>query len=175
MRLVKSLSDVIKYDKLMQEISNENQEVRPIDIEQIDLEKLKEKVTEEPSMLPYAHTVGGAIIKPEDQGKIKANALEAMYQQTDMQMEQIYKQMQLLAEQVKSINTRKTISERIYQAEIRFEPLIGRTYYLYERHGKSDVLSLIAPNEWGKSKKYDKCIATIRLLADHTWEILDMP
>lgn len=157
----------------MQEISKENQEVRPIDVEQIDLEKLKEKVAEDPSTLPYAHTVGGVIIKPEDQGKIKANALEAMYQQTDMQMEQIYKQMQLLAEQAKDINTRKTISERIYQAEIRFEPLIGRTYYLYERQGKSDVLSLIAPHEWGKSRKYDNYIATIRLLADHTWEIIE--
>ncbi|MCU0391114.1 MAG: DUF2452 domain-containing protein [Thermoflexibacter sp.] len=158
----------------MQEINKENKEVRQIDVEQIDLEKLKEKIAENPSLLPYAHTVGGVVIKPEDQGRIKANALEAMYQQTDMQMDQIYKQIQLLAEQAKTINTRKAISERVYQAEMRFEPLIGKTYYLYERHEKADVLSLIAPNEWGRSKKYDFCLATIRLLADHTWEVLDV-
>ena len=157
----------------MQEIDKENQETRPIDINAIDLEKMKEKITETPSLLPYAHTVGGAIIKPEDGGKIKANALEAMYQQTDMQMEQLYKQMQLLAEQAKDIQHRKDISERVYQAEMRFEPLIGRIYYLYERAGKADVLSLIAPHEWGRSKKYDRCIASLKLLADHTWEILD--
>lgn len=156
-----------------QEVGKENQETRPIDINAIDLEKMKEKITENPSLLPYAHTVGGAIIKPEDQGKIKANALEAMYQQTDMQMDQIYRQIQLLAEQAKEISNRKAISERIYQAEMRFEPLIGRVYYLYERTGKADVLSLIAPHEWGRSKKYDLCIATAKLLADHTWEILD--
>ncbi|TAH20758.1 MAG: DUF2452 domain-containing protein [Cytophagales bacterium] len=158
----------------MQEINKHNQETRPIDINQIDLEKLKEKVAENPSLLPYAHTVGGVVIKPEDEGKIKTNALEAMYQQTDMQMEQLYKQMQLLAEQAKNIHTRKAISERIYQAEMRFEPLIGRTYHLYERDGKADVLSLIAPHEWGKSKKYTRCIASARLLADHTWEIIEV-
>jgi hypothetical protein len=158
----------------MQEIDKKNQETRPIDISQIDLEKLKEKTAENPSLLPYAHTVGGVVIKPEDEGKIKTNALEAMYQQTDMQMEQLYKQMQLLAAQAKDINTRKLISERVYQAEMRFEPLIGRIYYLYERNEKADVLSLIAPNEWGRSKKYANCIATIRLLADHTWEIIEV-
>jgi hypothetical protein len=157
----------------MQEIDKENQEIRPIDISALDLEKMKEKISENPSLLPYAHTVGGAIIKPEDSGKIKANALEAMYQQTDMHMEQLYRQMQLLAEQAKDIQHRKNISERIYQAEMRFEPLIGKIYYLYERDEKSDVLSLIAPHEWGRSKKYKRCIATAKLLADHTWEILD--
>ncbi len=158
----------------MQEIDKKNQETRPIDISQIDLEKLKEKTAENPGLLPYAHTVGGVTIKPEDEGKIKTNALEAMYQQTDMQMEQLYKQMQLLAAQAKEINTRKLISERVYQAEMRFEPLIGRIYYLYERNEKADTLSLIAPHEWGRSKKYANCIATIRLLADHTWEIVEV-
>ncbi len=158
----------------MQEVDKQNQETRPIDISNIDLDKLKEKTTETPSLLPYAHTVGGAVIKPEDEGKIKANALEAMYQQTDMQMEQLYKQMQLLAEQAKNINTRKAISERIYKAEIRFEPLIGKIYHLYQRDNKVDALSLIAPHEWGRSKKYASCIASVRLLADHTWEIIEI-
>lgn len=158
----------------MQEVNKRNEETRPIDVNQIDLEKMKEKITETPSLLPYAHTLGGAVIKPEDEGKIKANALEAMYQQTDMQMEQLYKQMQLLAAQAKDIHTRKAISERIYQAEMRFEPLIGRTYHLYERDGKADALSLIAPHEWGRSKKYAACIASVRLLADHTWEIIEV-
>jgi hypothetical protein len=153
---------------------NHNPKENEIDVSQIDLEKLKEKTTETPNLLPYAHTVGGVVIKAEDEGKIKANALEAMYQQTDMHMEQLYQQMQTLAEQAKALQHRKMISERIYLAEMRFEPIIGRIYYLYERGaGQADVLSLIAPNEWGRSKGYLTCIAKVKLLADHTWEILE--
>ena len=158
----------------MEEANKENQTVRPINVELIDLAKMKEKVAENPAILPYSHTVGGVPIKPEDQGKIKTNALEAMYQQTDMSMEQIYRQMQLLAEQAKKIQERKDVSERIYIAQMRFEPLIGRTYYLYQKDQQDDVLSLVAPHEWGRSKKYQRWIATVKLLADHTWEIIEI-
>lgn len=154
---------------------SENEHIgKAVDLDGINLEKMREKVSETPGLLPYAHTVGGAVIKPEDEGSIKANALEAMRQQTGAQMEQIYEQMQTLVKQAKAIQERIRISERIYQAEMRFNPLIGRVYYLYEREGQRDVLSLIAPHEWGgRSRKYSKFIAKVHLLADHTWEVLE--
>jgi hypothetical protein len=144
-----------------------------IDVNQIDLEKMREKTTSEPGLLPYAHTAGGAVIRPEDKGKIKGRAVAAMHQQTEQQMAQLYQQMQLLAEQASAIKKRVEISERIYLAEIPFEPLIGHTYFLYRKQDK-DVLSMIGPKEWGRSKKkFSEYVATIRMLADHTWEILD--
>ena len=73
-----------------------------IDVSLIDLDKMKEKTTDMPGLLPYAHQSGSAIIKPEDKGKITGRAVAAMHSQTDMQMAQIYQQMQLLAEQAKS-------------------------------------------------------------------------
>lgn len=153
----------------------ENEHIgKAIDVNSIDLEKMREKVTANPGLLPYAHTVGGAVIKPEDEGSIKANALEAMRQQTGSQMGQLYEQMQTLAKQAKEIQERIWVSERIYQAEMRFNPLIGRIYYLYEREGQKDTLSLVAPHEWGRSKKYTKYIAKVHLLADHTWEVLEL-
>jgi hypothetical protein len=132
----------------------------------------KDKITETPSTLPYAHHSGSALIKPEDQGKIKSRALSAMEHQTDMQLSQIYEQMQLLAEQAKKLQSRKTISERVYMAEIRFDPLINHIYFLYEKEGGQQLLSLIAPEQWGRSKKNYTYIAEIRLLADHTWDII---
>ena len=131
----------------------------------------KDKITENPHNLPYAHNVGSQLVKPEDQGRVKGRALSAMEFQTDMQLEQIYEQMQLLANQAKKLEERKIISERIYQAEIRFEPIINHVYYFYR---KEDVyiLSLISPEQWGKSKSNFEYIATVRLLADHTWDIL---
>ena len=98
----------------------------------------KDKITETPSTLPYAHHSGSALIKPEDQGKIKSRALSAMEHQTDMQLSQIYEQMQLLAEQAKKLQSRKTISERVYMAEIRFDPLINHIYFLYEKEADSN-------------------------------------
>jgi hypothetical protein len=83
-----------------------------------------DKITENPHTLEYAHHAGSALIKPEDQGKIKGRALSAMEHQTDMQLGQIYEQMQLLAEQAKKLNDRKSISEFIYMAEISNRLLI---------------------------------------------------
>lgn len=132
----------------------------------------KDKITETPGTLPYAHHTGSALVKPEDQGKLKGRALSAMEHQTDMQLLQIYEQMQLLAEQAKKLQARKTISERIYSAEMRFEPLINHVYFLYEKETGDQLLSLIAPEQWGRSGKQFTFVAEVRLLADHTWDIL---
>ncbi len=165
---------IVNFNTMAESQSNSNSAVRPVDISQIDLERLKEKTAENPGLLPYAHTSGSAIIRPEDMNQTLARSLSAMDQQTDMQMQQIVSQMKLLADQAKAIQDRKVISERIYQADMRFEPLIGHIYYLYQKEGK-DLLSLIAPNEWGRSQK-NKIIfvSKIKLLADHTWEILEI-
>lgn len=145
-------------------MSEKKEFVNPID---------KDKITENPHSLPYAHTSGSALIKPEDQGKLKSRALSAMDHQTDMQMDQIYEQIEVLAAQAKKIQARKEISEKIYLAEIRFDPLINHVYHLYKKENSSYLLSLIAPDQWGRSKKSFVFIATVRLLADHTWDILE--
>jgi hypothetical protein len=132
-----------------------------------------DKITETPSTLPYAHHAGSALIKPEDQGKLKGRALSAMEHQTDMQMNQIYEQMKLLSDQANKLQDRKRISEYIYQAEMRFEPLINHVYYLYEKEIGGYLLSLISPSDWGRSKTTFTYVATTRLLADHTWDVLD--
>ena len=143
-----------------------------IDIDKIDLEKMKEKTTDIPGLLPYAHQSGSAIIKPEDKGKITGRAVAAMHSQTDMQMAQIYQQMQLLADQAKKIQKRVEVSERIYKTSMGFEPLINHHYFLYEKEDETDFLSMVAPGEWGRKKRYSKFIAEVKLLADHTWEIV---
>lgn len=151
--------------------SNLDKKGKKIDLEQIDLERMAEMTTENPGLIHFPHTVGGAIVKPEDRGKIKGRAVAAMHEQTEMQVQQIYEQMKLLASQVNEIKKRVEVSERIYAAKMSFEPLIGKTYYLYEREDGTDLLSLIAPEEWGRSKSFSRFIAGVKLLADHTWEI----
>ncbi|MEL6717530.1 MAG: DUF2452 domain-containing protein [Bacteroidota bacterium] len=132
----------------------------------------KDKIAENPHLLPYAHTVGGAVIKPIDKGRVKGLAVSAMHEQTNMQLDQIRKQVELLVSQAQLIHDRVEISERIYLADINFKPLIGKTYHLYQRKNGKEVLSMVAPNEWGRSKPYE-FVASVKLLADHTWEIMD--
>lgn len=143
-----------------------------IDVEKIDLDRMKEKTAEEPGLLPYAHHSGSGIIKPEDKGKITGRAVAAMHSQTEMQMGQIYQQMQLLAEQAKMIQKRVEISERIYRTSMSFEPLINHRYFLYEKEDGSDFMSMVSPEEWGRKKRFAKFIAEVKLLADHTWDII---
>lgn len=144
---------------------------KKIDINKLDLEKEKEKTTENPGLIAFPHNIGSAVIKPEDRGKIKGRAVAAMHQQTDRQMKQIYEQVQTLINQANEIKHRVEVSERIYRAQMNFEPIISHTYYLYEKKDGSDVLSMISPDEWGRSFPYNAFIAKVTLLADHTWEV----
>lgn len=148
---------------------------KKVNLEHLDLEKEKEKTADRPGLLAFPHTVGSALVKPEDMGKVKGRGITAMRQQTDRQMKQLYEQVQLLVDQANAIKKRVEVSERIYLAQMSFEPLIGHTYYLYEKKDGSDVLSLVAPGEWGRSFPYAACLARVTLLADHTWEVVAEP
>lgn len=132
-----------------------------------------DKITENPHNLPYAHHAGSALVKPEDTGKIKGRAMAAMVQQTEKQLGQLYDQMKVLAEQANAIKQRVEVSEKIYQANIGYEPIVGNEYYLYEKDGQKYILSMIGPHEWGKKCPFNSFISKVRLLADHTWELLE--
>lgn len=130
----------------------------------------RDKITETPSTLPYAHTVGGAVIKPNDMTQVKSKSLTAMKQQTKRQYEQIAEQVELLKKQADEIRKREEISEHIYMAKYNFEPIIGECYSLYKKEDEM-ILSLISPQEW-HTCPYE-FVAQVKLLSDHTWEIIN--
>ena len=122
------------------------------------------------SVLPYSAAVSGAIIKPTEEGVIRHKALTAMEEQTNMQLDQIRKQIELLALQAQEIQKRKELSMLIYDARLNFAPVIGQTYYVYEKADGSYLLSLVSPKEWGGgSGPFKRFVAAVKLLADHTW------
>lgn len=133
----------------------------------------KDHITEEPGTLSYGHHRGSMPVVPTKQGVIKGNALSAMEHQTDIQLLQIKEQMELLAQQANKIKDRVEVSEQIYGAEMRFEPLINHVYHLYEKEGTKHVLSIIGPDDWGRRGCPFDFVATVKLLADHTWDIVD--
>ncbi len=131
----------------------------------------EKQAAKNPGLMEYAHTAGGAIIRPEDMGKVKGKAQMAMRQQTFDQLEKIYRQMELLGQQAQTIKERIEVSERIYDAQMSFEPVINHSYYLYEKADGTDVLSMVGPDEWGKSMPFNDFLAKVFLLADHTWKV----
>jgi hypothetical protein len=146
----------------MKKSSEKNKDfVNPID---------PDKVAENPGLLPYAHTVGSAVIKPTKQGAIRSKSLSAMEQQTDMQLDQIREQIELLARQADELKQRRILSEQIYSSNMSFKPEINHVYHLYINQNDEYVLSMIGPDEWTKPK-FKEFVNSVRLLADHTWAI----
>jgi hypothetical protein len=126
------------------------------------------------SVLPYSASVSGAVIRPTEEGVIRHQALTAMEEQTNMQLEQIRKQIELLALQAQEIQQRKELSMMIYGAKLSFSPVIGQIYHLYEKKDDSHILSMISPREWGGGAgPFKRHVARVRLLADHTWVEVD--
>ncbi len=123
------------------------------------------------SLSPIALSIGSPVIKAEDKGKIKANAVEAMHHYANQEMAMLKKQADLIMEQVREIESRLKVSERIYESDLRFQPVIGQIYHLYEKddHYK---LSIIGPKEWGNSKSMGNFVASVKLLGDHSWDII---
>ncbi|MAX65888.1 MAG: DUF2452 domain-containing protein [Bacteriovoracaceae bacterium] len=152
---------------------SKKKKAKSIDVEKIDLDLMKERTTDLPGLIEYAHSIGGFSIVPTEEGVIKGQAMNAMKEQTEMHMHQIYEQMQVLAKQANKLKKRAEISCEIYNAQMRFKPVIGKTYFLYEKKDQTKVLSMVAPQEWGNSLPFEKFIAKVKLLSDHTWEVLE--
>lgn len=127
----------------------------------------------EASLSPIPLSIGSPVIRPEDKNQIKANAVEAMHHYADQEISLLKKQADLIMQQVREIESRLKVSEKIYQSDIRFVPVIGQVYHLYEKEDHF-TLSLIGPGEWGQSKNTRKYVATVKLLGDHSWDMVKL-
>lgn len=135
-------------------------------------EKEFESYAGEASLSPIPLSIGSPPIRPEDKNKIRANAVEAMHHYANQEIAMLKKQADLIMQQVRDIEQRLKISAHIYESDMRFVPVINQVYYLYEKDDHY-TLSLIGPNEWGAAKQVKKYIATVKLLGDHSWDVLD--
>ncbi|HYG16946.1 MAG TPA: DUF2452 domain-containing protein [Bacteroidia bacterium] len=136
-----------------------------------DTEKDKPLYEGDASFSPYPLHVSSPPIKPEDKRLVKANAYEAMQQHAQQQISMLRRQADLILAQAREIEERVEISRRIYEANFRFVPDVGQVYHLFTKSGK-DILTMVGPDEWGDKMPYDKFIASLRLLADKSWEII---
>lgn len=99
------------------------------------------------SLLPY----GDSTLSPPISSTDKEVAEWKSYQSQDSnkffstKYKEIVKEMEKLKDSFDE-------NERINKAELRFTPIVGKDYYLYERSDKSMFISMISPNEWKQTK-----------------------
>ena len=123
------------------------------------------------SLAPISLSIGSPLIKPEDKNQIKATAVLAMNHYAEQEIKMLKKQADLIIQQVREIENRLVVSEKIYQSDMRFTPVIGQIYHLYEKEDHYK-LSLIGPDEWGRTKSIGKYVASVKLLGDHSWDLI---
>jgi hypothetical protein len=110
-----------------------------------------------PRELTYGSNNGAPAIKLEDVGGWKQIQAQNANKIFTKKYEEIKDEFKKLVDEV-------SWNEFVYSVTYNFIPVIGETYYLYEKNDGSPFLSLIAPDEWNM-----KFIGATRLESNNKW------
>jgi hypothetical protein len=123
---------------------------------------LPDNVAPNPHSLPYASNLGAPVIKPDHSlGGWKVGAVHGANKHYDERFNKLKKEFKELFEEF-------NWNQIIFNAEMRFKPVIGKEYYLYEKEGDKFYLTLFAPYERvGGDQGYK---GKFRLNYDNRWE-----
>lgn len=128
----------------------------------MDEKDLPDNVAPNPHSLPYASNLGSPVIKPDHSlGGWKSGAIHSANKHYDERFNKLKKEFQELHDEFKW-------NEIIFNAEMRFKPVIGKPYYLFRKENGKFYLSLFAPHE--RMFGYEGYQGTFRLNYDNRWE-----
>lgn len=113
------------------------------------------------AFLPYPVSTLSPPIIPNDLTSFKTRGI------SEVQRELQQKLIDIREEYLRAID-HFNWNKLVYEAEIRFEPIVGGTYHLYQmRQGRA--LSMIGPDQWPHPH-----LATLRLNVDRQWQVLEV-
>ncbi len=107
--------------------------------------------------LTYGSNIGAPSIHLEDVGGWKQMQAQKANKVFTKKYNELKEEFEELIDEVKW-------NEFVYSAKYNFVPVMGETYYLYEKADGSPFLSLISPNEWKM-----KFIGATRLDSNNKW------
>jgi hypothetical protein len=107
--------------------------------------------------LTYGSSTSAPAIRLEDVGGWKQIQAQNANKIFTKKYEEIKDQFKALVDEV-------SWNEFVYSSTYNFLPVIGETYYLYEKDDGNVFLSLIAPNEWRM-----KFLGATRLESNNKW------
>jgi len=130
----------------------------------MDEKQVPDNVAQNPHSLPYASDLGAPVIKPDHSlGGWKVGAVHRANKHYDERFNKLKKELENLYSEFKW-------NEIIFNAEMRFKPVIGKEYHLYQKENGSFYLTLFAPYEKiGGDVGYQ---GKFRLNYDNRWEMV---
>ena len=108
-------------------------------------------------ILPYASNVGAPVIKPENIDSWRQKGITKVNHHLETKFSELKEEYLRLIEEFKW-------NDLIYNAKFNFEPIIGKTYYLYVGDDNKNFLSLISPTEWNR-----ECLGSFQLNTEQRW------
>lgn len=113
------------------------------------------------NILPYATSLSGPIIDVPNIDAFKQKGVSKASKLLQAEWNE-------LQEKIKAFATQAQQTQKVYQAEFKFEPIVGETYFLY-KGGEKDFLSIIPPAQWKK-----EFIGAFKLSSEFTWEAVEI-
>ncbi len=110
-----------------------------------------------PRELTYGSNNGAPAIRLDDVSGWKQNQANKANKVFTKKFEEIKDEFAHLIDEVKW-------NEFVYSTNYNFIPVMGETYYVYERKDGSIFLSLISPTEWNM-----KCLGSTKLDSNNKW------
>ena len=120
-----------------------------------------EKAETKFSLLPYASNVGSPVIVVEDTDQFKRKQVTKFNNFVDKRFSELKSEMERLVDVYK-------LNEFIFSIDLRFEPIAGETYYVYQNEKTINFLSMIAPHEC----KF-LYICSVKLNTEGQWVLID--
>ena len=120
-----------------------------------------EKAETKFNLLPYASNVGSPVIVVEDTDHFKRNQVTKFNNFVDKRFSELKSEMEKLVDAYK-------LNEFIFSIDLKFEPIVGDTYYVYQNEKTINFLSMIAPHEC----KF-LYICSVKLNTEGQWVLID--
>ena len=111
------------------------------------------------NLLPFGTTPSSPVMVIPDKEKF-------LSEKGEKAKNYFYSKFEELKEEFDNLEELANDTDRIYNAEYRFEPRLGKLYYLYENDKGQEFLSLIEPEKWGKFKYF----GAYKFTSEGTWE-----
>jgi hypothetical protein len=107
---------------------------------------------------PYPTNIGS-------QGFDLPNIPQFREQSSKKMMDVFNREKEEIKERIKKLYDEYNTSIMVWESKISFEPIIGKSYYLYNFNGQN-TLSLIGPTEWNRGEDF---VGEFLLNSENKW------
>lgn len=123
--------------------------------------KKPDNVADNPLTTPYGTNVSAPAIQLPDTKDYR----EVKVKEAQNKLRSKYEE---LEQEFKKLVETAADNELIYSANVRFSPIVGRTYHLYKKEDGETWVSMVGPHEWGPNYDFE-FLGSFRLATDSVW------